>query len=76
MGDGDSGSVQGVIADSGSEASGMMVVRALFPSDVAAICHSAVEEQPIKPILPLVHGCAAIHVNWSSASVSGAPRMS
>ena len=37
---------------------------------------SAVDEHPMRPIFPLDHGCAAIQLNWSSASESGAPRMS
>src|SRR5215475_13859790 len=56
--------------------SGMIVVSALLPSEAAASCHSAVEEQPISPTFPFDHGCDDIQLNWSSASESGAPRMS
>src|SRR5262245_31710938 len=42
----------------------------------AAICHSAVDEQPVVPTFPFDHGRLVIHATSSSVSESGAPRTS
>ena len=46
----------------------IMVVNAGLPPAATASCHSAVEEQPIVPTLPLDHGCLEIHDSSSSPS--------
>src|SRR5215471_2768192 len=55
---------------------GMIAASAGLPCAATANCHSAVEEQPIKPTLPVDQGCFAIHEIASSPSLRGGPRMS
>ena len=55
---------------------GTIAASAGCPSEAAAICHSAVEEQPSNPILPFDQGRDANQSKLSQASVSGTPRIS
>src|SRR5260370_19698953 len=47
-----------------------------FPCAATPNCHSAVDEQPMVPTLPLDHGCDDIHEIAAEPSGSGGPRMS
>jgi hypothetical protein len=54
----------------------MMVPSPLGACAATPICHSAVDEQPMRPTLPFDHGCVLIQLISSTPSVSGGPRMS
>src|SRR6185369_6712251 len=54
---------------------GIIAANAGFPWAATPSCHSAVEEHPMVPTLPLDQGCDDIHVMASVPSVSGAFRM-
>src|SRR5215470_17900558 len=55
---------------------GIIAANPGFPNAATPNCHSAVEEHPMVPTLPLDQGWEAIHEIASTPSVSGAPRMS
>ena len=54
---------------------GMMAPRAGLPWAATAICHSAVDEQPIRPTFPFDQGCLEIQEISSSPSLKGGPKI-